>query len=316
MLWIFYRSLKGVSSMATRSSSVPRRPDWQGPAPEHEFYQHYTPSEDKERTNVHYEQPPRFFYAITGGKWNVYSCNWWEDTTSDTEAQEAKLDRFAQFMNLKPGQRILDVGCGWAGPLVYLSTRYGVEGVGLTLSPTQKQCADERIAKHNANVTVMEKHWAEYEDDRSFDAIYTDEVIVHFQDLQGFFEKAHKLLKPGGMFVNKELHFSSSQYKTLGRGDVFVNEIYGFTGNYRTLGEELTLLDNAGFELLGAYPMDKQHYRVQAEHWQANMAEHRDELKMLVGEEYYRQFRIYLKLVGKIFSGRQMTIDIVVSTKI
>lgn len=297
-------------------SSLPPRAQWNGPTQDQEFYQTYTPTEDKEHTNVHYEQPPEFFYAITGGRWNVYSCNWWEGGTTDTEAQEAKLDRFAQFMNLQPGQRILDVGCGWGGPLVYLSTKYGVEGVGLTLSPTQKRSAEERIAQYRANVQIHECHWAEFQDDRPFDAIYTDEVIVHFQDLLGFFNKAASLLKPDGMFVNKELHFSSSRYKTLGRGDVFLNEIYGLTGNYRTLAEELTLLDAAGFELQGAYPMDKQHYRFQAERWQANMYEHRERLIELTGQEYYRRFRTYLKLVGKIFSGRQMTIDIVVSKKI
>lgn len=302
--------------MTTPFASLPPRSQWQGPAPEQEFYQGYTPDEDKAHTNVHYEQPPDFFYAITGGKWNVYSCNWWEGTTTDTEAQEAKLDRFAELMQLRPGQRILDVGCGWGGPLVYLSTKYGVEGVGLTLSPTQKRCAEERIARHGANVTVYEQHWAEFGDDRPFDAIYTDEVIVHFQDLLGFFKKAHALLKPRGAFVNKELHFSSSQYKILGRGDVFLNEIYGLTGNYRTLAEELTMLDAAGFELEGAYPMAKQHYRTQAERWQANMHAHREQLRQLVGDDYYRQFRTYLKLVGKIFSGRQMTLDIVVSRKI
>jgi cyclopropane-fatty-acyl-phospholipid synthase len=302
--------------MNTPFRSLPPRSQWNGPAPEQEFYQSYTPAEDKQHTNVHYEQPPEFFYAITGGTWNVYSCNWWEGTTTDTEAQEAKLDLFARMMDLKPGQRILDVGCGWAGPLVYLSTKYGVEGVGLTLSPTQKSCADERIARHKAYVTVYEQHWAEYEDDRPFDAIYTDEVIVHFQDLQGFFDRAHALLKPRGYFLNKELHFSSSYYKTLGRGDVFVNEIYGLTGNYRTLGEELTMLDAAGFELQGAHPMAKQHYRIQADRWQANMSLHRDRLQQLVGKDYYRRFRTYLKLVGRIFSGDQMTIDIVVSRKL
>lgn len=302
--------------MSTHVSPIPARSQWNGPAPEQEFYQTYTPTEDKDRTNVHYEQPPEFFYAITGGQWNVYSCNWWDGTTTDTEAQEAKLDRFAQLMDLKPGQRILDVGCGWAGPLVYLCTKYGVEGVGLTLSPTQKQCADERIAQHHANVTVLECHWAEYEDERPFDAIYTDEVIVHFQDLHGFFEKARMLLKPGGYFLNKELHFSNSQYKALGRGDVFVNEIYGFTGNYRLLAEELATLDTAGFEMQGVHSMAKRHYRVQAKRWQDNMYTHRERLKELVGADYYRRFRTYLKLVGKIFSGRQMTIDIVVSKKI
>src|SRR5687767_12462584 len=99
-------------------------------APGQQLYQSFSTEEDKQRTNVHYEQPVQFFYRMTGGEWNVYSCNLWDHATTDTESQEAKLDLLAQFMDLKPGQRILDVGCGWGGPLVYLCKTYGVEGVG------------------------------------------------------------------------------------------------------------------------------------------------------------------------------------------
>ena len=121
------------------------------PRQEHQLYHEYSVEEDQERTNVHYEQPVEFFYLFTGGEWNVYSCNLWDEAKSDTESQEAKLDMTASLAGLKPGMRILDVGCGWAGPLTYLCKTYGVSGVGLTLSPTQKKCADERIAKHGVD---------------------------------------------------------------------------------------------------------------------------------------------------------------------
>ena len=217
--------------MTSQFRPPPPSSQWTEPAPEQQYYQQYSVEEDKRHTNVHYEQPPEFFTTITGGRWNVYSCNLWEGEKNDTEAQEAKLDLLAQLMGLKPGQRILDVGCGWAGPLVYLCNRYELEGVGLTLSPMQKRFADERIARERANAQVVESHWKEYEDARPFDAIFTDEVIVHFNDLGGFFKKAHALLRPGGRFLNKELHFTRSRYKQPNRGDVFLNEIYGLTGN-------------------------------------------------------------------------------------
>ena len=302
--------------MTSRLRSLPSSSEWNGPAPEQQFYRPYSTAEDKEHTNVHYEQPPEFFYAITGGEWNCYSCNLWSGASDDTEAQEAKLDLLATFMELKPGQRILDVGCGWAGPLVYLSKTYGVQGVGLTLSPTQKRFADKRIVDYGVNVEVIECHWRDFQDDQGFDAIFTDEVIVHFQDLGGFFAKAHALLHPGGRFVNKELHFTSSRHKQLSRGDVFLNEIYGLTGNYRTLAEELTLLDETGFELQTVHQIPREHYQKTAERWQANMYQHKQRVQELVGAEYYRQFRTYLKLVGKLTRGHQMSLDVVVSSKL
>jgi cyclopropane-fatty-acyl-phospholipid synthase len=286
------------------------------PLPQHDKYQPLSKEEDQARTNVHYEQPAEFFYRWTGGEWNVYSCNLWgEGITTDTESQQAKLDLFAQLMDLKPGKRILDVGCGWAGPLVYLSTRYGVEGVGLTLSPTQKQAADERIARHNANVQVEVCHWDDYTDDQPFDAIYTDEVIVHFHFLTEYFKKAHALLCPGGIMLNKEFHYTSSRYKTPSRGEIFMNEIYGFTGNYRTLHEEMRMMDEAGFELRQVYNLPLVHYQKTMDRWLTNMHDHRARLVELVGEETYNRFRIYVKLGRRALNTPVPTMDIVVGRK-
>ena len=299
-----------------RIRSLPSSSEWTGPAPEQQLYVPLTPQEDKEHTNVHYEQPPEFFNTITGGEWNVYSCNLWDGATNDTESQEAKLDLFAQLMELQAGQRILDVGCGWAGPLVYLCKTYGTQGVGLTLSPTQKAFADQRIARYGVDVQVHECHWQDFEDDRGFDAIFTDEVIVHFSDLGGFFAKAHALLRPGGRFLNKELHFRSSRYKQITRADVFVNEIYGLTGNYRTLADELQLLDANGFALDVVHQIPMPHYQRTLDRWLANMYEHRERLQELVGEEHYRHFRTYLRIAHRIMNGRTMTLDVVKSSKL
>src|SRR5258708_6711896 len=103
---------------------------------EHQLYQSYPIQEEIERVNVHYEQDPQFYYWTTGGEWNVYSSQIWaNEQTTMAEAQEAKVDLMAQCMGLQPGMRLMDVGCGWGGPLTYLCKKYGVSGVGLTLSP-------------------------------------------------------------------------------------------------------------------------------------------------------------------------------------
>lgn len=291
--------------------------EWTGPAPDQRLGQQFSAAEDKAQTNVHYEQPPAFFYAFTGGAWHTYSCNLWETgAADDTASQEAKLDLLAEMMHLQPGQRILDVGCGWGGPLSYLSQRYGLHGVGLTLSPTQKQHAEARIARLGIDVAIHECHWQDYVDDMPFDAIYTDEVIVHFNDIAAFFQKAHALLKMGGCLLNKELHYTNSRHQELSRADVFVNEIYGLTGNYRTLGEELVLLDRTGFAQRDIRQLAMSNYRTTADHWLSNMHAHRDELKRLVGEEYYRRFRTYLKIVRKMTGLGTMTMDVVASFKV
>jgi cyclopropane-fatty-acyl-phospholipid synthase len=289
-------------------------------APEQQFYQAYSAEEDKERTNVHYEQPVEFFYAVTGGRWNVYSCNIWDEgaVEDDTTSQEAKLDLMAEQMDLKPGMRILDVGCGWGGPLTYLCKKYGVTGVGLTLSPAQKKAADERAAREGVadSVEIIECHWRDYAgQEASFDAVYTDEVIVHFNDLGGFFEKAYSVLREGGRMVNKELHFTHKRYAEMTRGLSLINEIYGSTGNYRPLGEELTLANDAGFDVIRIHQMPLHHYRTTMAHWVSNMWNDRARLEEMVGKEYFKRFRAYLKVCLHIFHGQTMTLDIVVSRK-
>ena len=283
--------------------------------PEHQLYHAYSVEEDRQRTNVHYEQPAEFFTLITGGEWTVYSCNLWDEgIADDTASQEAKLELIARLAGLGPGMRLLDVGCGWAGPLTYLSTRHRVQGVGLTLSPTQKRFADERIARYGADAEVVVAHWQEYVAERAFDVVYTDEVIVHFNDLEGFFRRCHDLLGPGGVMINKELHLKHPRLAVLERGGEFVNEIYGDTGNYRTLAEELRLANAAGFDVERVEHIPKRHYDATIDHWLANMHTHRDRLRELVGVQHYRNFRTYLRLAHRL--QRNVSLDVVVCRRV
>jgi len=208
--------------------------------------------------------------------------------------------------------RIIDVGCGWAGPLTYLCKRYELEGVGLTLSPTQKQAAEARIKREGVNARIEVCHWEEYNPLEKFDAVVTDEVIVHFNHLGEFFQKSHGWLTDRGVIVNKELHLSHPRHAVLDRGGEFVSQIYGDTGNYRTLAEELSLGYDAGFEM-SVHDIPRRHYEITIDHWLANMYQHRVRIKALVGEEHYRNFRMYLKLARRI--QRNVTLDYVVGRK-
>ena len=282
-----------------------------------QFYRRYSTDEDRRRTNVHYEQPVEFFYAITGGTWNVYSGNLWDGASTETASQEAKLDLLAGLMRLRAGQRILDVGCGWGGPLAYLCQRYDVRGVGLTLSPLQRAAALERFARVGVEAVAVERHWRDFDDADGFDAIYTDEVIVHFEDLAGYFAKVRSLLRPGGMMVNKELHFTHPRYaQNLTRIQAYVNELYGATGNYRTLAQELRLVEEADLELRQVHQIPAENYRRTIEQWMANMHARRDRLVELVGADYYRRFRTYLEIARRyIVTGETMTLDVVAARK-
>ena len=273
----------------------------------------YSVEEDVFRTNLHYDLPAEFFLTLTGGRWHCYSCNLWDGADSETESQERKLDLLAKLMELRAGQRVLDVGCGWGGPLVYLAERYGIHGVGLTLSPTQLAYAQQRAAEHGVPVTFHQCHWRDFGDPEPFDAIYTDEVIVHFKDLLGYFRTARTLLRDRGVMLNKEVHFASSRYLKPTSAGSIVSDIFEASGSYGVLHDELALVDQAGFSLECTETFGIGNYRQTLEAWHANMRSSRDHLESLVGADHFRRFLRYLRVGKRIVSGPWMTLDIVVA---
>ncbi|WP_052692219.1 SAM-dependent methyltransferase [Teredinibacter purpureus] len=129
----------------------------------------------------------------------------------------------------------MDVGCGWGGSLVYLCEKYGVTGHGITLSGLAVPVAEKKAKEHGVDAGFEKLHWNNLAPRKPYDAIYSDEAIVHFPDLSAYYEKMYKYLKPTGYMVNKELHFTHSKYKHAGdRLSQHINKVYGYSGNYIT----------------------------------------------------------------------------------
>ena len=272
-----------------------------------------TGQEDIERTNAHYDLPPEFFLTLTGGHWNCYSCNLWDGATTETESQERKLDFLAELMQLRPGQRVLDVGCGWGGPLVYLAKRYAVRGVGLMLAAPQLTHAQERARSETVDVDFRLCHWRDFEDGEAFDAVYTDEVIVHFQDQLGYFKKVRGLLRKRGVMLNKEAHFASGRFFRPTAAGLVVSDIFEESGSYGLLHDELALVDQAGFALERAVSIPIRNYKKTLEVWQANLTRSRGRLEEMVGPEQFRRYLRYLRVGRRIVAGPWMTLDIVLA---
>jgi cyclopropane fatty-acyl-phospholipid synthase-like methyltransferase len=125
----------------------------------------------------------------------------------------------------------------------------------------------------------------------------TNEVIVHIAKLETFFEKAFSQLVDGGAMVNKELHFTHPGFgRELNSSLAFSNELYGGTGNYRALADELALATDAGFAVEEVRQIHRKNYYLTVSGWLANLRRHREELTALVGEKVYKDFLTYLSL--------------------
>jgi cyclopropane-fatty-acyl-phospholipid synthase len=281
-----------------------------------EMYQTYDLAEETARSAYQYDQAPEYYFIQNGGEWHVYSCSLWEPGFSMTQAQENKLDKFAELMNLRPGMRVLDVGCGWGGPLVYLCRRYGISGHGIAVAQNQIAAARERAAKYAVDATFESMHWQHLPEVEAYDAILSDEVITHFPNLGEFFGKCRRVLKPGGVMAHKEVHLSHSTYAALKPLNQRTIEVIAFTANYITLHQELRLLDENGFHLEHIHQIPMVHYQRTLDEWLNNIFVAREQVKALTSPAWYEGQRRFMKACRTIFTHTEnCTLEIVVSRK-
>src|SRR5574340_235831 len=161
---------------------------------------------DRRAVTYHYDVS-NDFYKLFLDKRMVYSCAYFKspDLSLD-EAQAAKLEHICRKLRLQPGQRLLDVGCGWGGLVMYAAKNYGVNTLGITLSQPQADLANQRIKEAGLGdrCRVEVRDYRELEVSEPFDALVSVGMFEHVGAdlLPRYFKKAHSLLKPGGVFLN------------------------------------------------------------------------------------------------------------------
>ena len=194
-----------------------------------------------------------------------YSCAYFRTGTEDIDtAQEAKLEHICRKLRFKPGERLLDIGCGWGGLVIYAAQRYGVRALGVTLSEKQYALANERIAAagltDRAAVNLLD-----YRDlsNAQFDKIVSVGMFEHVGrgHLPEYFAHAYRLLKPGGLFLNHGIstaHPQTRQKKSawtqfiernvLGSGQFVWRYIFP-DGELEPVSEVNLVAEAAGFEV-------------------------------------------------------------------
>ncbi|MCW8807463.1 MAG: cyclopropane fatty acyl phospholipid synthase [Rhodanobacter sp.] len=145
---------------------------------------------------LHYDLGNDLFRAMLG-KRLVYSCGYWAKADNLDDAQAAKLDLICRKLQLKPGQRVLDIGCGWGEALKYAAEHYGVEGVGITVSQQQAVYARELCAGLPIEIRLQDYH----EIDERFDAVYSVGMFEHVggRNYRSYFETVRRCLNDDGL---------------------------------------------------------------------------------------------------------------------
>lgn len=247
------------------------------------------------------------FYALFLGPTMGYTCGYYE-TGNETcsEAQIAKFDLAQGKLGIKPGHRVLDVGCGWGGGMQRVLENYDdVHVIGLTLSKEQKIDAEERLAKVDTNSTyeVRLQGWEEFGDEK-VDRIYSIGAFEHFrhEKYDAFFQMAYDALPDDGVLL---LHTISSlhpdEMKARGLPLTFdiarfikfiVTEIFpGGQLPSRSMVEAIS--PKPGFKLTRVQSLQP-HYALTLDDWAANLEANKDKAIEIQGQVAYDRFMKYL----------------------
>ena len=170
----------------------------------------------KEAIQFHYDVSNDFYRLFLDSRM-LYSCAYFDGWHDDIDkAQADKLDMICRKLRLKPGERFLDIGCGWGALLIHAAENYGVSGEGVTLSQAQYDLARERVAAKGLSdrITIALKPFQEL--DGTFDKIASIGMFEHvgWDNHDTYFKAVRKLLKPNGLYLH---HAITRPAKTDGR---------------------------------------------------------------------------------------------------
>jgi cyclopropane-fatty-acyl-phospholipid synthase len=250
---------------------------------------------DREAIRYHYDVS-NDFYRLFLDRRMVYSCGYFADrNTGLDDAQLAKLDLVCRKLRLMPGQRLLDIGCGWGGLVMHAAGRYGVDATGITLSRPQVELATERIAAAGLAKTcrVQFLDYREVPEDRSFDALVSVGMFEHVGGamLGAYFAKAARLLARGGAFLNHGI--ASRVTDPFDPGPSFSNSYVFPDGETLPINVTLKAAEEAGFEVRDVESL-REHYALTLRHWVRRLEAGHAEALRHVDEATYRVWRLYL----------------------
>jgi cyclopropane-fatty-acyl-phospholipid synthase len=258
---------------------------------------------DQAAVRYHYDVG-NHFYALWLDRRMVYSCAYFQTGSEDIDAaQEAKLDYICRKLRLKPGERLLDIGCGWGGLLIHAAERYGVQAVGVTLSQPQAEWARQRIEELGLSDRCRVEV-ADYRDldEKPFDKLVSVGMFEHVgaAQLPVYFQKAWTLLRPGGGFLNHGITQGPGRRRepnwwarTLFKQGQFIQRYVFPDGELEPIHESLSAAGEVGFELRDLESL-RDHYALTLRHWVRRLEAHHDKAVRAAGEAVYRIWRLFM----------------------
>jgi cyclopropane-fatty-acyl-phospholipid synthase len=274
----------------------------------------HTPVRDAAAIHYHYDVG-NSFYKLWLDRRMVYSCAYFRsaDDSLDT-AQEAKLDLTCRKLRLKPGERLLDIGCGWGGLIMHAAEHYGVDATGITLSENQAALAKERIEQaglsDRCRVAIRDYRTLNAAD--GYDKISSIGMIEHVgaTHLPVYFASAFRALKPGGLFLNHGIvslslprprQLREKIFRKFWKVDAFIDTYVFPDGKLTAAHDVIAAAEGAGFEVRDVESL-REHYAMTLRHWVRSLEEKSRDATELVGEHHFRIWRLYMAASASAFT--------------
>ena len=268
--------------------------------------------EDRDAIRHHYDVS-NAFYQLWLDPRMVYSCAYFR-TAADSleEAQVAKLDHICTKLRLAPGNRFLDIGCGWGALAMHAAARYGVQATGITLSDNQHRLANERIraAGLEGRCRVLLEDYREHRGDACYDKIASVGMFEHvgLANLPGYFGVVRRLLRDRGLFLNHGITSSDVDNRAIGMGvGEFIDRYVFPKGELPHLHRVVRDMSGAAFEVHDVECL-RPHYARTLALWSEAYERRFAEAMAEAGARTARIWRLYLAGCAHAFEQRWISI--------
>jgi cyclopropane-fatty-acyl-phospholipid synthase len=277
----------------------------------------HSKAENREAIHFHYDVS-NDFYALWLDRAMVYSCAYFETPEVDLDAaQAAKLEHICRKLSLKPGEKFLDIGCGWGALVIHAAQHYGVHAHGVTLSPQQLNVARERIARAGLadRVSVELLDYRDLPGEASYDKVASVGMFEHvgLKNLPVYFSTVHRLLKSGGLFLNHGITHDSEGWEPSVSTE-FINRYVFPDGQLDTISNVQRVMERSKFEIADVEAL-RPHYAMTLRHWVARLEGNRALALQYVNEATYRVWRLYMAACALQFESGEIGIYQVLASK-
>ncbi|MFE1945015.1 class I SAM-dependent methyltransferase [Streptomyces massasporeus] len=277
----------------------------------------HTKRTDRRAISHHYDVG-NDFYEIVLGPSMVYSCAYWPTPDSTLEqAQRDKLELVCRKLGLRPGLRLLDVGCGWGSMAIHAAREHGVRVVGVTLSQEQAAYARKRVADEGLTDKV-EIRVQDYRDvrDGPYDAISSIGMAEHV-GADRYLEYAadlYDLLKPGGRLLNHQIARRPQGDETTYSVDAFIDSYVFPDGELQPIGATVAQLERAGFEVRDVEAI-REHYALTLRRWVEHLEADWQRAVRLAGPGRARVWRLYMAASALAFERNRIGVNQVLAVR-